>query len=142
MKDSVFSELASLFFSTKQIMKKQMPRDGHADPNAWLHFETMRFIGESNEPSMQDIANFLRIKAPSATSLIAHLVDAGLLVRKTAQGDKRIVRIGLTPRGSREVADYKARSVVTMRKTFSKLDEREVTALSDILRHLRDAHAK
>ena len=134
MEDKIFSELATLFFSTKQIMRKQMPNNGNTDPNAWLHFETIRYIGESKKPSMQDVAHFLQIKAPSATSLVAHLVDAGFLERKGEAGDKRIVRIALTARGKREVADYTARSVVTMRKTFSKLDEREVAALSEILR--------
>ncbi len=142
MEDRIFSELATLFFSTKQIMRKQMPNNGHTDPNAWLRFETMRFIGEMKEPSMQDLAEYLRIKAPSATSLVAHLVEAGFVERKSEAGDKRVVRVALTPHGKKEVADYMARSVVTMRKTFSKLDQREVAALSDILRHLRDAHSK
>ena len=142
MEDHVFSELATLFFSTKQIMRKQMPNNGHIDPNAWLRFETMRFIGESKEPSMQELAEYLRIQAPSATSLVSHLVEAGFVERKSEAGDKRIVRVVLTPIGKKEVADYMARSVVTMRKTFSQLGEREVETLLDILRHLRDAHAK
>jgi len=142
MKENQFSELASLFFSTKQIMKKQMPTNAHSDPNSWLRFETMKFIDVSGEPTMRDIAEYLRIKAPSATSLIAHLASLGLIVRKVEKDDKRIVRIALSPKGAKEVDAYTKRSIVTMRKTFSKLDAKEIQTLVTILKHLRAAHLK
>ena len=145
MKENLFSELASLFFSTKQIMKGQMPtnaHNAHSDPNSWLRFETMKFIDVSGEPTMRDIAEYLRIKAPSATSLIAHLDSLGLIVRKIQKDDKRIVRIALSPKGVSEVKAYTKRSVITMRKTFSKLDAGEVKTLITILKHLRAAHLR
>jgi DNA-binding MarR family transcriptional regulator len=142
MKNTNLSELTSLFFTTRQIIKAQLPKSGNSDPNTWLRFETLRFIGESGNPTMQDVAQYLRVKAPSATSLIAHLAKTGLIERKGEKGDKRIVRISLTARGKREVKNYTARCQSAMSKAFSKLDERELNGLVAILRHLRDIHQK
>ncbi|HVM73492.1 MAG TPA: MarR family transcriptional regulator [Candidatus Paceibacterota bacterium] len=142
MNDSLFTELTSLFFTTRQIIKAQLPAARNHDPNAWLRFETLRFIAEMKEPTMQDVAGYLRIKAPSATSLVAHLAKSGFISRKSQVGDKRIVRITLTARGKKELRDYMARSAGTMRKAFSKLNDGEINRLVSILRHLRDIHQK
>ena len=142
MKDANFSELTSLFFTTRQIIKQQLPKSGQADPNTWLHFETLRFIAKENNPTMQDVARYLRVKAPSATSLVAHLAKAGFVERKGQKEDKRIVRISLTDRGKREVKNYTARCATAMRKAFSKLDDREIGELITILRRLRDIHQR
>src|ERR1700685_3368005 len=102
MKSKNFSELTSLFFTTRQIIKQQLPKSGNSDPNTWLRFETLRFIAETNNPTMRDVARYLSVKAPSATSLISHLAKSGLIERKGEKGDKRIVRISLTKLGRRE----------------------------------------
>jgi DNA-binding MarR family transcriptional regulator len=142
MKDHKFSELTSLFFTTRQIIKAQLPKNGNSDPNTWLRFETLRFIAQAMNPTMQDVAVFLSVKAPSATSLIAHLAKDGLIERKGEKDDKRIVRISLTARGKREVKNYTRRCQSAMDKAFSKLDSREISELVAILRHLRDIHQK
>jgi DNA-binding MarR family transcriptional regulator len=140
MNGKKYSELSSLFFSMRQIVKQQLPNKGKTDPNAWLRLETMRFIGMSKNPTMHDVARHLRVKAPSATSLVAHLAASGFVVRTGEATDKRIVRISLTSSGKQEVAAYLVRSETAMRKAFSKLHERDVSELVRILRDLQNAH--
>ena len=140
MKDKRYTELASLFFTTRQIIKQQLPANGKADPNMWLRLETLRFIAGAKEPTMHDVARYLRIKAPSATSLIAHLARLGFITRKGEDADKRVVRISLTAQGKSEVAAYLTRSTNMMHKAFSKLDNREIDELLKILGRLRDIH--
>ena len=142
MKDDQFSELSALFFTTRQIIRQQLPPKGHADPNAWLRFETLRFISDTENPTMHDVAHYLRVKAPSATSLIAHMARSGFISRKGEKTDKRIVRISLTATGKKEVAAYRLRCANTMRKAFFKLDDRELNELVAILRHLQEVHKK
>lgn len=139
MKDEQFSELASLFFTMKQILRAQLPDHTH-DPNAWLRYETMRYIRDTDKPTMRDVARHLRIKAPSATSLVAHLAKDGFIAREGEKTDKRIVRIVLTSRGMRDVLRYERQSVVMMRAAFSKLDDQHLRDLIKILRHLQDVH--
>ena len=123
----------------KQILRSQLP-DHEVDPNAWLRYETMRYVRDAHGPTMHDVAAYLRIKAPSATSLISHLAKSGLITRKGEKADKRIVRIFLTARGTRDVDRYESRSTVMMRAAFSKLGDRELRDLVKILRHLQNAH--
>jgi DNA-binding MarR family transcriptional regulator len=141
MNKKQLQELSSLFFSMKQILRSQLP-DAEVDPNAWLRYQTMRHIRDTKGPTMHDVAAYLRIKAPSATSLISYLAKAGLIVRKGEKADKRVVRIFLTARGKREVERYESRSSAMMHATFSRLDDRELRELVKILRHLQDAHSE
>lgn len=136
--NKTLQELASLFFSTRQIIRGKLPQ-GKADPNAWLRFQTMRYIEDSNGPTMREVASYLRIKAPSATSLIAHLVGRGF-VRRVAGKDKRVTRLRLTPRGKKLLAGHDKRSNATMRTVFSQFTDAEVRELVRLLRHLRDIH--
>lgn len=140
MKDKRFAELATLFFVTRQIIKQWLPPKGKSDPYMWLRLETLRYIAASNEPTMYDVARHLRIKAPSATSLIAHLAKLGFISRKGEKEDKRVVRIALTAAGKKEVDAYAARSAAMMHKVFSKLDDRELDELLKILGRVRDIH--
>jgi DNA-binding MarR family transcriptional regulator len=140
MNDNMLQELASLFFSTRQIIRGKLP-EGKADPNAWMRFQTMRYIEDNEGPTMQDVASYLRIKAPSATSLIAHLVGHRF-VRRIVGKDKRVTRLYLTGLGKKKLAEHQKRSNITMRKVFSEFNESEVRELARILRHLRDIHEK
>ena len=138
MKDGTLQELASLFFSTRQIIRGNLP-EGKADPNAWTRFQTMHYIHVSSGPTMQDVASYLRIKAPSATSLVGYLVKKGF-VRRIAGKDKRITRLYLTPHGKKALYAKQKRTTIIMRKVFSQFDVGEVDELVRILRHLRDIH--
>lgn len=138
MKDATLQELAILFFSTKQIIRAKLP-DGKADPNAWLRFQTMRYIEDADGPTMQNVADFLRIKAPSATSLIRHLVARGK-VRRVAGKDKRVTRLLLTPRGKKSLVECQKGSNATLREVFAQFKPDDVRELVRILSHLRDLH--
>jgi len=139
MNDDTFRDLASLFFTTRQIIRAKIP-SGKADPNAWLRCETLRFIAQADGPTMQDVAAYLRVKAPSATSLIANLDRERAVVRRGEARDKRITRIYLTPHGRKLLAAYTKRSAATMRSVFSKLNAAEIHELGRVLRRLRDMH--
>lgn len=134
----LFQELASLFFSTRQIIRAQLP--GKPDPNAWLRMETISFVAKAGTPTMHDIATYLRIAAPSATSLVSHLVKDGLLRRVPDTNDKRVVHIAMSAKGTQVLKKYGAASATTMRKAFSALSEEETAELVRILRRVQKVH--
>ncbi len=139
MNEKIARELTTLFFMTRQLMRAKLP-SGAADPNAWLRFETLRYIAQLQEPMMQDVAKHLRIRAPSATSLIRNLVRDGLVARRGLSSDKRVVRIRLTKQGALALSVYGKRSTSTMRKVFIRSSPAEIRTLMDILRSLQDIH--
>ena len=142
MKDTTLQELTTLFFTTRQIIRAELPTKDVCDPNEWLYNEVLRFVEQSEGPTMQDIAQHLRVKAPSATSLIAHLVNAGWIERIGSTKDRRIVRIYVTKKGESELKGYTKRSTIMMRKVFSRLDSKEIETLVSILRRVQDTHIK
>jgi DNA-binding MarR family transcriptional regulator len=133
------NELPSLFFSMRQIIRSQFPDCKH-DQNAWLRFETMRFIAENGGPTMQDLARYLHIQAPSATSLIAHLISHSSVRRIAEKKDKRVVRLYLTSRGKKQLVVHYRRSRGVMKKTFSEFSRDDLQQLVRILRRLRSIH--
>lgn len=137
--DYLFEQLGPLFFVTRQIIRDNL-RGAKPDPNAWLRYETLRFIDETHEPTMQAIAKHLRVRAPSATSLIKHLIAMKFIVRAKQGTDKRVVRVALTEAGKKTLRGYRKRSAETMRRVFSKLPSEDVEALVRIFRRTRDAH--
>ena len=142
MKDEILKELATLFFTTRQIIRAELPTRGVCDPNEWLYKEVLRFVSQTDGPTMQDIAQHLRVKAPSASSLIAHLADQGWLERKGSAQDRRVVRIYITNSGTKKLALYTKWSLVMMHKVFAKLTDAEIKTLVSLLRRVQDTHTK
>ncbi|HUO56470.1 MAG TPA: MarR family transcriptional regulator [Candidatus Paceibacterota bacterium] len=140
MKNETYAELTSLFFAIRQIIRSKLPTGENSDPNVWLRCETINYIVQEGEPTMQDLAAYLCIRPSSATSLINTLSRAQLVRRVMQADDRRIVRISLTPKGKRVLRGYVKEKTATMHKVFSKLDEAEVHQLVIILRRLREIH--
>jgi DNA-binding MarR family transcriptional regulator len=138
---SIYCEISGLFFETRQIIRQKLPGTKQHDPNAWLRLQTMRFIAEHDAPTMHDIAAYLRVKAPSATSLIAHLVSMGLIEREIGT-DRRKVVLSITPAGEQMLSEYSEQSEKMMRHAFSTLDEQEVGSLCTILKKLIRGHTE
>lgn len=141
IKNSIYGELSGLFFETRQIIRQKLPGSKQSDPNAWLRLQTMHFIERSDAPTMHDVAAYLRIKAPSATSLIANLVAQGMIVRETG-ADRREVVLSVSPEGKRLLKSYGAQSTKMMRHAFSTLDDKEVGSLCAILKKLVRGHSQ
>lgn len=138
MTDKQFQELTTLLFATRQLIRREIPVRGAPDPNAWMHFETMRYIKDANGPTMLSLAEHLRVTAPSTTSLIQHLAKRGLVVRRALPTDKRVVRIYLSAKGRAALAAYTKRASTALRAVFSRLKDSEVAELAHILRRVRD----
>ena len=125
----------------RQTIRANLP-DGQGDPNAWMRCETLRFVDQSEGPTMREVAKHLRVTAPSATSLVRKLSSLGWVKRVPSESDKRVVMIRLTTAGERELARYRTQAERTMRKVFSKLPDRDLTHLKHALRTLRSIHTK
>ena len=132
---SVYGELPSLLFEMRQIIRQKLPGSNQNDPNEWMRLQTMHYIATHDKPTMNEVAEYLRIKAPSATSLIAHLDSHGFIERLPGN-DRRVTRLSLTEAGAKILKGYGAHSEKMMRSAFSKLEEKEVCTLRDILRKM------
>ena len=102
-------------------------------PLPLAHLETLRFVGDRKNPTMRDVAAYLRIAAPSATAIIEELADKGLLSRKPDSADRRLVRLFLSQKGKSLVAKHLKLRMQTLRSLVAPLSATDKRELARIL---------
>jgi len=125
-------ELISTIFSSTRIIYTRMHEKGIPCLGSPLQRETLRFINENEGVVMKDIAKYLQIKPPSATSIINNLVKVGLIRRQLDCHDRRIVRLFITKKGD----NFFHQGIAHMNKRLSKLSMSEKKNLIKILRKI------
>jgi DNA-binding MarR family transcriptional regulator len=63
---------------------------------------------EHNPPSMGDLARMLNCDNSNITGMVDRVARLGLVIRSTHQGDRRVTRVALTPRGDELVQRFRA----------------------------------
>ena len=129
-------ELISAALSFIRIMRKNFIRKGHLNSFSIVQFEALYYINEVSQPTMKNIAQFLGITPPSATSIVNALIKMKKIERLNDKKDKRIVKLKLTPLGRKTVADTTKIISLRMKHIFSKLNEKERSALIKIYKKL------
>ncbi len=128
--------LISLFFTTARLIHERIRGPERIDPFSFLRLETLRYVAEHENPSMKEIADYLCITPPSATSLIDRLVKARYLSRVFDKEDRRVVRLSITPSGKRTIKRGFKQITGHMKKVLDKLGNKEINDLSQILEKL------
>ncbi|MDB5188482.1 MAG: hypothetical protein JWM92_80 [Candidatus Nomurabacteria bacterium] len=100
------------------------------------HLEIMQYLGEQQHPTMKDIAHHLRITPPSATTLIDAMVGNKLVKRENAVGDRRSVRVILTPQAKKVQQSLQKKKTVLLTALLKKLSLEQKQQLSAIIRTL------
>lgn len=98
---------------------------------------TLHYIRDE-KPLMKDLADFLAITPPSATSFVDTLVKAGLAKRIFEAGDRRTVRIAIAKKGERYLKLGMDEAVKEMRSRLERLTAKEHQALANILEKLAE----
>lgn len=130
MKNKI-DKITGLIFELRQITAGQLFKD-HDENFSFLHFIALKFI-KKEEPLMREIAEFLAITPPSATSLVSTLFSQGYIKRIPDKNDRRIVRIVLTDKGVKKFKKHKEKAVANMKKNLEKLSSSEQNKLIEIL---------
>ena len=92
--------------------------------------ETLRFAGASK---MSDIAKLLGITKSAVTGLADRLIKGKYASRSKASGDRRVIKLELTPKGkefARKMAEYRLKMI---RKLFSNINEKDRSRYLGIL---------
>lgn len=139
---SKINRIISLIFTTSRLIREKSKGKEHPDPFSFLQFETLRYVAEKENPLMKDVADYLYITPPSATSLIDGLVTAKMLERNSDKNDRRIIRVSITPRGQKILDTGFSETANRMRRILTKLDEMDQKNLIEILEKLSRSYNK
>jgi DNA-binding MarR family transcriptional regulator len=132
--DKQIEYLVSLFFKVGRLIRENTRDQEKVDPFTILQIETLGFI-ESEQPTMKAIADYLHIKAPSATSLVNGMVKSGYVKRIPDPADRRAVKMTITARGKSFHKAGHTQIVNHMKDTFSRLKKNQI---SNFIKSLED----
>jgi len=126
-------EIISLIFMMRQLSHENISKKN--ENFSFLQFITLRFI-KDKKPLMKEVADFLAITPPSATSLVKTLSEAGLVSRLAEKDDRRIVRIVITKKGEDILNKWQKKVADNMRQRLEQLSQKEQDDLMKILTKL------
>lgn len=140
MRNDAIDRLGLLMLETSRLIRGRLHgRSGSTCLLSHAQLATLHYVRETGKPLMKEVAGHLRVSPPSATALIGGLAASGYLRRLTDRKDRRAVRLGVTPKGARVLADAKRAHAEKMRVLLSRLSEKDRESLRQILERLADS---
>lgn len=86
---------------------------------------------------MSELSRMLLVSNGNATAVVDRLEKDGLVQRETEDGDRRRVRVRLTPRGLDVFEDMAAGHEAEVDEIFAELTEDDLDVMRDILSRAR-----
>lgn len=126
-------QLIAQIFAAGRMMRKRFNESGVGTILSLLQVETLRFVDEKKDPTMKQIADFLAIAAPSATSLVEDMVKRGYLDRTADATDRRKVRLAVSKTGKTALNAHLRKKMTHMKKSLGRLSSEEQAQLLRIL---------
>jgi DNA-binding MarR family transcriptional regulator len=133
--DSIFP----VMFEFGRLVRCRAKQDGK-QALTLPQLEALWFVKSSGEPLMRDVAQYLKVKAPSATALIDELAKASLLSRVANPKDRREVRVQLTAKGERTLEQLISRKTKAIDDILSVLARKDREEFTKLLRLIVTAH--
>jgi DNA-binding MarR family transcriptional regulator len=132
-------QLLPLMFEVGRMLKQELYTQKNGMPS-FLHAQTLQYIKELSEkgrqPTMSDIAEYLRITPPSATALIDSFVQDRILERTADVHDRRVVRLTVSKKGIELIVKtmrQREKAFTRIAARLSKKDHDELVRLLSII---------
>jgi DNA-binding MarR family transcriptional regulator len=126
-----------------RMLKKVLPQgegSPKADPFTCLRVHVLEYLVENKNIGMNELAKFLSITPPSATSIVNKLVRGGVISRVADKHDRRKVLLLVTPKGKIVLKKGKEHIEEHMGKIFSVLNAQELDQLIYLVKKLVNTH--
>ncbi len=129
--------LIDLTFEVTRHMRKVMSSAGKDDKTMnWLQMHALSLISEHEGITMKEVAAFMKVSAPSATSFVNRLVKMKWIERLTDASNRKLVRLKMTPAGKQMLTEKIAQKKQIMRGIISLLSAEDQAQMIRIYRNL------
>jgi DNA-binding MarR family transcriptional regulator len=136
MPNTNIEQLISMIFTISRLIRGRIENQEKTGHFSHFQLQILRYITKKGNPSMKEIADYLHVTSPSATSLVNNLMKTKLIERVYDKDDRRFVRLSITLKG-RKTLDFGFKMITKqMQETLSKLNEKERDDLTKILKKL------
>lgn len=102
-----------------------------------IQFYAVSVLYRKGSLSMSELASEMQISKQQLTPLIYKLIENNLLVKKTDQNDRRIVRIEITEAGRSMVEELWAAMKLALAEKLSVLPDMELDELEQMLKRIQ-----
>ncbi|NLI14064.1 MAG: MarR family transcriptional regulator [Peptococcaceae bacterium] len=128
--------LAALAFMRDKFFRslEQMTRNcmSHAQ------FRAVSMLCRKGSMSMSEMAKEMKISKQQLTPIVYKLISHGLLVRKTDENDRRVVRIEVTEKGRSMYEKLLPAIKMSLVEKFKKLPAEELAELDQMLKRIQE----
>ncbi|OQA47821.1 MAG: transcriptional regulator SlyA [Bacteroidetes bacterium ADurb.Bin302] len=131
-------DLEELAFQIFRLIKRKMTIATGFGSLSILQIRTLVFLKENSGANMSDIASFLQIELPSATSLMSKLVDLDLVQRLLDKKDRRVIRIELTENGAKLLSQTVKIRSSRIKQLLSYLSNKQKQDLMTTMQTIKD----
>jgi DNA-binding MarR family transcriptional regulator len=122
--DAVGQSLAALLAAARRLRGRETHRSGQL---SYAQYGLLFNLAEAAlELSSTELARQAALSPATVAQMLDGLEAAGLVVRRRAEHDKRVVLTSLTPRGAEVVAERRAQLDPCWRAMLSDFDEDEL----------------
>lgn len=133
MADKTTQDLICSIFNAGQILRERARSESNLTDCSFLHMHTLHYVKENELANMKEIANFLHITPPSATSLVNSLVKRGFILRSGHEADRRTIKLQITKAGEDLLITSFKRMMSRVEDDINKLSELEKKTFLSIL---------
>jgi DNA-binding MarR family transcriptional regulator len=135
--DDLFATMASIRRSGRRVAGR--PAELSALTGAQL--DLVRLVRRRPGVSVAQAAAELRLAGNTVSTLVRQLTDAGMLIRRADESDRRVARLELTGAMQRKVGAFRDRRVAVLSAGIAALsaaDQRRLADGLDVLRGLAE----
>jgi DNA-binding MarR family transcriptional regulator len=130
--DLLQKTIEQLFRVVRHVHRGVSPNDpGLSHPQARLVFAIAKYKDEG--VSVKDLARISNMTPGAITQFVDVLITKDLVKREEDPGDRRIVRLKLTPNAKDQMKKFQKEFLASASRAFSVLSTSELTQLIDIL---------
>jgi DNA-binding MarR family transcriptional regulator len=128
--DTVSEGLLPAVGAVRRLVRRVAGPAFTEDPLSTSQREVLVAVGRRPGAAVAEIAHELGLAPNSVSTVVTQLVGAGLLVRETDPHDRRVGRLGVTPRARAQMTEARARRRGVLHEALDRLDHEQVAALA------------
>lgn len=129
--------LIDLTFEVSRLMRRKMASATKDDGSMnWLQMNALSLISEHEGVTMKEVAAFMKVSAPSATSFVNRLVKMQWVERTDDVTNRKLVRLKVTQAGKQILTEKIAQKKQMMRGIVSLLSDEDQTDMIRVFRNL------
>ncbi len=135
LREAILEELFSLAPARQMHLMRHWP----GGRMSLVHLNVLAVLTEAGPLPMNRLAELLDVSQASATGIVDRMEQRGLVTRERDDGDRRIVRVVLSPQGRDLIAGVAAERRDKLARLVDFLAADDATALLQGLRAMRRA---